>query len=200
MAARAGMQALVSRLRSFCEAATNDVFHGVTYWTDDQLQNELDAVQMQAWNIDLTPIARTIDGQTTYGKYAFQVPNGYWVENDFTLRNADGTAQSPSAYTVQAVPGGDTVVLTFTNDPGYVRLTLDANLYDWHQAAASVWEQKAAHRNTYVDVKAGDHRFAAEQEYKHCIQQRDWHRGQKVRSFPRNRVGYRTTGRLRRVR
>jgi len=38
MSARTGMESLVNHLRQQGEASSTDLFNGVTYWTDDQLQ------------------------------------------------------------------------------------------------------------------------------------------------------------------
>ncbi len=67
----------------------------------------------------------------------------------------------------------------FASSYGQGYLFIDLILYDWHVAAAEVWDKKASHRFAYINVKAGDHKFDAEQEYTHCVQQRDYHRSKR---------------------
>jgi hypothetical protein len=184
MPVRPSMVELVSRLRSSTGAATDDEFHGVTYWSDEQLQTELDLVKTPLWAGKLVAVPRKIDGSTIYSNQVFQIPRGYWLEDDFTIRDENGNEITTPTYSVthNELMG----FVTFTSDPGSGQLYIDAYLYDWNAAAASVWGQKADHRFDYINIKAGDHKFDARQEYEHCVDRAAWHAARKVKSFRRN--------------
>ena len=65
MSARAGMTHLIARLRAMTETAAGDYsVDGLSYWSDDQLQDALDA---QINRIDLgliEPLPEAVGGRT----------------------------------------------------------------------------------------------------------------------------------------
>lgn len=188
MTARTSMQALVTRFRSVTSAARDDEFNGITYWSDDQLELELDQYRVSVWAASLLPIPRQVDGSTVYLQFAFKVPRGYWLENAFSVRDTAGNLLTTPVYTVEINDLGGLV--TFASDVGSVSLTIDYTAYDWNASAASVWEQKAAHRFDYIDVKTADHRFDASAEYRHCVERAKWHAARKVKGFNRPLAGF----------
>lgn len=188
MAIRSSMVNLVSRLRSVTGAAPDDVFQGVTYWTDEQLQAALDAAMYPAWATKLTAKPEIVNGNRSYRHFTFAIPRGYWLEEAFTFHTESGSAVSAPSFVVQVNDKYGNV--TFSGDTGYSRLSVDCNVIDWNAAAAWVWEQKAAHRFDYVDFKAGDHQFKASQEYNNCVQRAAHHRARKIRMFDRPVSGF----------
>lgn len=188
MAVRPEMQKLVSRLRSVTGAAVDDDFHGVTYWTDDQLQEALDAHKYEVWSAPLTPIIRKVDGGSVVLQAAFEIRRGFWVANTFTIRDGAGNEVFNSAFTVETNQEHGTV--TFESDIGTTPYFIDFTVVDWNGAAAQVWDEKAAHRYHFVTLKAADYRFEAEAEYKHCVERAAWHRQRRVKSFHVPRRGF----------
>jgi hypothetical protein len=183
MPIRESMTGLVSRLRSITGAALDDEFHGVTYWSDEQLEAELDKVRYPAYALKLTKIERKIDGSCDYSNQTFNLLRGYWVEDLYTIRDTSGNEVSSPLYTVAINEQRGQV--TFESNPGSGCLTIDLYVYDWNAAAAAVWEQKAAHRFDYLDVKAGDHKINHSDEYKNCVNRARWHSDRKAKSFQR---------------
>lgn len=185
MAARDSMKLLVDRLRSVTGAATDDEFGGITYWTDDQLEAELDKHRYDA-RVPLTVTEYRQDGRVTY-RYTFSIPRGFWTENKYTVRDDNGR-EVGTAYTVEVNSERGTVL--FAEDIGNRRLFIDLSLIDWNAAAADVWEQKAAHRYDLITVKAGDTRFDAAQERDFCVARAAWHRARRVKGFNRVKLGF----------
>lgn len=195
MAVRPSMVNLVSRLRSATGAAPDDVFQGETYWTDEQLQDALDSFLYPAWATTLIAKPELINGNRSYRHYTFSIPRGYWLEEDFSLHSENGYEVTVPSFEVQVNERQGLV--TFSGDTGYSRLSVDCNVIDWNAAAAWVWEQKAAHRFDYVDIKAGDHQFKASQERDFCERRAAYHRSRKIRSFSTGKGGFvaRSSGR-----
>lgn len=186
MAARESMRLLIDRLRSVTAADPNEEYNGIRFWSDTQLQAELDKYR-QDLTARLQAVPAKENGVTVYKQYAFSLPRGFWVEDAFVIQDADGFVVG-SAYGVEIQH--DRGIVTFAQDVGPRTLTITFSAFDWNAAAADVWEQKAAHRYDYITVKVGDSRFDANQEYQHCLQRMQWHRARRVKAFSRGRRGF----------
>jgi len=177
MAARSGMSSLVSYLRQYGQAATDDVFYGVTYWTDDQLQSILDGQAMYG-KVRLLP--RDIDIKI----FALDLPRHYWVEADtFTVYDSDDTVVATSATLNE-----EQRLLTFTSaleeDEYYY---IQGTFYNMIVALAELWGQKAEQRSQFVDFKAGNNRMYMNQEWQHCVDREQYYRRRIAKRFPRTR-------------
>jgi hypothetical protein len=177
MAVRSGMTSLVSHLRQHSNASTSDVFNGVTYWTDDQLQDVLDQYAMIGQTIPLVKIS-------AYDKtnYKLNLTMPYWLESGFKIYVRDTTVEETTGFTYNPL----THQIVFDSDIAETRdLVAHATVYVMTDAIASVWEQKAQHRENFITNKAGSNRFQAEQIVEHCKMQACYWRNLRVRSFKR---------------
>lgn len=181
--ARTTMAGLISRLRSVTGASPDDEFQGETYWSDDQLEAELDMVCLPVTKCRLEP---TTDSPVTV--FRFGSPRGYWIESLFVVKDASGNIIDANTYTVQPVERGGLV--TFNAPVTKTGLTINYTVYDWNAAAAAIWEQKAAHRFDYINFKSGDHKFDARAEYETCVQRAQWHASRKIKAFSVPRRGF----------
>lgn len=122
--------------------------------------------------------------------FTFPIPRGFWVEDLFVVRDTSGEVVASPAFTVAVndVHGTVTFAASVTGER-----TIDLAVFDWHMAAASVWQQKAEHRFDYINFKAADHRFDMETERKACESFALYHRSKRVRSFPRTPKGFTPT-------
>lgn len=164
--ARAGMTNVIRRLRALTDAGTaEETLDGVTYWSDDQLQDELDRAARLLVNEPLEPLWITEDGAARLFCYAFpfgrhfeeQAPDSAWAVSD-ALGNV------VSGYTVDYALRR----LTFPTDQRGAFYTLDARTFNLEAAASRIWEQKAAFAAKKVDWSADGRRVRGSQEQRHC--------------------------------
>jgi hypothetical protein len=164
MAARAGMADLITQVRQLASCGSADYSaSGSTFWTDDQLQAHLDRVRTEVWEESLTvvPLVNS-GGTTTYTDYRMPYQ---WLEQTtggtavFIIQEPDGTRIGTASYSVDYTNGR----VTFGADQaGSVRY-VTARSYDVYEAAARVWESKAAHVADRFDFTADGASFRASQ-------------------------------------
>lgn len=172
MTARAGMADILLQLRAATNAGSADTtVNGVAYWTDDQLQAELDRYQTywRTQQLEALPVTST-GGTLQYfdflipeklGKHIEQNQTGSgWVIRD-SMWNSVGTAQYSVNYDARRI--------TFGSDTRGTAYYLDARSYDLNQTAASVWKRKASMAYQDVDWSSDNHTIKASQEYQHCL-------------------------------
>jgi hypothetical protein len=118
--------------------------------------------------------------QTVYRLPDYAGPS--WEINIASLKvtNATGTA---IAQTPTLVSGNTEIELDA--NPTSTDIYVSFTVYDIYRAAASVWEQKAAHRAQYVDIKAGPNSMKLQQEYEHAVQRAAYFKSKKPNSFQR---------------
>lgn len=177
MAVRTGMTSLVSHLRQQSDAApSTDVFNGVTYWTDDQLQDVLDQHSMGYQHAPLKKL-----GSYDSVSYTLTLAFPYWIEGGFKIYVRDTTTEETTTYTYNHF----TNEIIFDSNVADRELIAFAKVYSMTDAIADVWNQKAQHRFDFITSKAGGHRFEADQVYEHCISRANYWRNLRVRSFKR---------------
>jgi len=164
MAARAGMAELITQVRQLAAVGTADyAVGGATYWTDDQLQAHLDRTRTEIWEEGLAVVPQVNSGGTTvYLEY--RMPFG-WLEQTtggtsvFYLSEAGGARIGTASYTADYTNGR----VTFSADQkGSVRY-VTARAYDVYEAAARLWESKAAHVADRFDFTADGASFKVSQ-------------------------------------
>lgn len=166
--ARAGMSELVDMLRGLTNAGVDDLtLAGVTYWSDDQLQSELDRTAVEWRWIELGQAATVQNGATAYYDYLIPRQLGRWLEragslSPFAVRNSSGG--TVGGYTVNY----EARRITFSADQAGAYYWLDARSFEMDEAAASVWEQKAAFASARVDWSSDTHSVKASQHAEHC--------------------------------
>lgn len=164
--ARAGMTNVIRRLRALTDAGAADyTLDGVTYWSDDQLQDELDRAGRTLQGEPLQPLWITEDGAARLYSYAFpfgrnfeeQAPDSGWAVHDALGNEAAGYSVD---YALRRI--------TFPADQRGAFYSLDARVFNLEEAAARVWEQKTAFAATKLDWNADGRRVRGSQEHRHC--------------------------------
>lgn len=150
--ARAGMNELISQVRTFANAGTAD-------YSDDTIQTYLDMTRVQRFEMPLDAQPRYVDGTTEYREYPYP---GRWVERAdtaeaFVVRDVGGSATTES-FTVNY----DAQRIVFDTDQGATTYYLDYRCYDVYTAAADIWDAKAAViAETSLDWQSDNHRVQA---------------------------------------
>lgn len=130
MAARASMAALITRTRELI----NDLDEEALIWTDDQIQNVLDAGRIDYRYLLLKPEPSYTANTLQYLDY--YAPLGDW-ETDYTFSQWYTTAVTPSAS--EPIAGHFTFAEN-TLPPVYI----SGKSYDLYRAAADLLERQAA--------------------------------------------------------
>lgn len=177
MAARPGMTDLISDLRLKTDTSPDEVsVNGVSYWTDDQLQDILDQ-HRQDVDVQLVAYPRYESGELLTKIY--YIPNKVLttLENDpSVLEIVDRYGNAATGYTVDL--SGRKV--TFDADTGGTAYWLRGRQFDVDYAAADVWAAKASHRAALVDWRAGGQTLYEDQEYQHCLEREKFYRGKRL--------------------
>jgi len=173
MTVRAGMEHLITRLRGLTEAGTADyTLAGVSYWSDDQMQDVLDRHGQPVWRQALT--LGDWDQNSEYHDYYLPV------------KNAEGTASGTAVWRLEdANENLVGVAYTVNDESGLVRFTPDTEgsayyvttrTYNLNRAAAEVWETKAAHASKGYAFTADGATYNRQQVYEHCLRMADRYR------------------------
>ncbi len=172
--ARVGMMNLILALRRMTNAEANqDGPAGLTFWTDEQMQEELDRTQVYLRGVALTllPVVG-MSGQYQYFDYAIPGSAGKWFEElsgadaGWALKDTQGAVQATTLYSVNYAARR----ITFTSDQASKLFYLDARAYDLNKAAAEIWRQKAAMLEESVDFATDNHDIKASQQRQHCLE------------------------------
>lgn len=177
--ARAGMADIIAALRGMTDAAADEyTVAGITYWSDDQLQEVLDQCRRDYYSQPLYPAIENIGGAIVYQSY-------YWSEGQHIERRESGSEawllQDDGAHTA------GTAIYTPYYDAGYVRFTSDQagagwsltyRAYDLNRAAGLVWERKAAHVTSRFDISTDNHDLKRSQVRQACLQMASYYKAQ----------------------
>jgi hypothetical protein len=177
------MTHLIARLRAMTETAAADYsVDGLSYWSDDQLQDVLDA---RVERIDLRlvyPTPERISGLIEWRDYPvgerdLEEPDSglpYW-----SLTDSAGAEVAPGLYALDALAG----VVRFAADQHGALYFVRARAYPLARAAADVWRMKMAHAASLYDFRAEDQQFSRAQWFDHCRQMAEMYAGQAGPSF-----------------
>ena len=170
--AREGMANLITRLRSLCQAGTADYsLAGVTYWTDNQMQDHLDARATLLEGVALHWLPDTTAGAVSKYHRAKagwrdleEAESGtiYWRVTD-----SQGTEQGTAGYTKDYVRGE----VRFSADQGGTSYYLTGRSYDLYAAAVDVWSEKAAYFADWYKFTSEGQSFERQQAYEHAVKQ-----------------------------
>ena len=167
MTARANMDDLIQKLRVFTNAGTADfTVSSTTYWSDDQLQDELDKTQKKV-NYQAMQAIPTygIGGTVTYTVY--QTGLADW-EKSPVIQNEGGTTLTAGTATANYSFDDNIGVVTFVSDTEGKTRYITGNVYNVEMAAAKVWEQKAALYATQFDFSTDNHSVKKSQVILQC--------------------------------
>ena len=181
MAARSGMSDLITQVRQLAAIGRDDYTIGVaTYWSDDHVQDILDRTRVEIWDESAAKVPQVNSGGTTvYTEYRIPFQ---WLEQTtggtaiFYLSDSTGARIGTADYSVDYASGR----ITFgANQAGSVRY-VTARSYDVYEAAAMVWESKAAHVADRFDFDADGASFKASQMVAHYQRMAQQMRAQSV--------------------
>lgn len=178
MSLRTSMASIISEVRQYGQAAPDDVFDGVTYWSDQQLQTIADR------NSKLGKVkAKQVDPDGLIFKLV--VPKTIAVENDIRLFTTDTVIEVTADFTYDH----DTQELTFAAPQTPTEYFVYGRIVRIYNALAELWQNKADQRFNYIDWKAQNNKMNMTQEYQHCIDRALYYRGKTIRNFERNGRG-----------
>lgn len=193
--ARTGMADLIAQVRANAAAGTADyTIGGVTYWTDDQIQGELDATRSDV-KILLSRALTYEGGTATYKDYYFgaDVPMEQATSGAeaWEVQDSSGAAIGTSSYSVNYRAGH----IRFSADTTGALYYLRGRVYDVEDASARVWERKAAHYASRYDVVTDNHNLKRSQLHTQALQMaRYWRSQVSPRSVEWNRMDYADLG------
>lgn len=162
MPVRPAMQPLIDLLRSQGQAANEtETFNGVTYWSDEQLQDILDQVATLG----------AVEGEFHVANdtiFVPEIPKSYYADPDTVTRVMVNGSWVDSTGTWDTLKRE----LTTTQDVQAV----SARWISLNEALAVFWEQKANQRSDYVNIKGGQNKLDMRQEYEHCLSMGKYYR------------------------
>jgi len=156
MTARANMDELINMLRLMANAGVSDYTVGnTTYWTDEQLQDELDKTKRIA-NYQTAQAIPTygVGGAVTYTEYQTGLTS--W-EKLPTIQNEGGTVLTAGTASGNYAFNDNIGVITFVGDTEGKTRYITGNVYNVELAASKVWELKAAYYATQFDFSTDNH-------------------------------------------
>jgi len=158
--ARTGMSSLIKRLRAMCDDIGQDDF------SDDELQNILDANRLLVQREPLLPTPRYAGGLATYFDYHSR--HGDFEETGetgvFIVEDSTGADVTPDA--INYISGH----VQFSVDTEGVTYYLTGRSYDLFGAAAGVWRMMAGRMVSKFDFSADGVKFSRGQWFNHCQQ------------------------------
>ena len=170
MTARTGMSTLIRRLRGLTHSGTADYsVDSTTWWTDDQMQEVLDANRRDYYRVPLREV-ETYDGGTLV---SYDYYTGYGNLEEMTggsavwdVEDGSGNSIGTASYTPNYING----VIRFSADASGTSYYWSGRSYDLNAAAAQVWREKAAWRAGFISFSADDQSFSQAQWFAHCQQ------------------------------
>lgn len=174
---RASMTDLIERFRYLGNASENDLFDGVVFWSEDQLQEILDShrtyVQIPVTTVNKADTLHRLDIKPQYkmaeGEFTVYDTNGNEVSDTFTYSLMDNHITTATAQ----------------DSLDYV----EGWVYSLFGSLIELYDRKAAQREFYTRTKSGNNTLHLEQEYHHCIARRDYYRNKLIRAVDTRRPG-----------
>jgi len=167
--AREGMSNLIGVVRRLSNAGTADhTVAGTTYFTDDQIQYELDKYRETVKRLDVVSQPEYIDGDYQYLEYP--IPPQYknfeeaGADSGWAVRDNDGSAVGTALYSINY----EAAVITFDADQDAETYYVDFRAYDVNRAVADIWEMKASFYETLVDWSSDNHSIKQSQQVEHA--------------------------------
>ena len=170
MAARTGMAAVIDEIRLRCELGTADYsVNGSTYWTDDQIQIELDryrvVVSEENLHIESEYTTGTVEYKDYYWRKAFVEEYDASNGEIFHLEDGGGTVIGTANYTVNY----EAQHIRFSADQAGSARYLSYRAYDVDRVASNIWRKKAAHVAQRFDIASDNHNIKASQLKQHYL-------------------------------
>jgi len=170
MAARASLVDVITYLRRYGNAARDEVFSGVTYWDDEQLE---DIAETFSARVRVRLNAVTSDWLT----FQIDLPRHKMADTDSLVIYTDTGGIVSTSYTIEVLRGE--VIFSEALSEGYYYV--EGLFVNTWAALADLWEQKANQRVGYINFKAGQKTMFLEQEYNHCVARAEYYRNKVIR-------------------
>jgi hypothetical protein len=163
---------LITRLRVLTQAGTADFsVAGVTYFTDNQLEDRLDAHATLLEGMALTWLPDTVAG----GAASYHRVKQGWRDLEeaesgtiyHRITDSLGNVQGTAGYTGDYVRGE----FRFTANQGGTAYYLTSRSYDLYAAAKDVWEEKASYYSDWYKFSSEGQAFERQQAYEHALKQ-----------------------------
>jgi len=158
--ARSGMANLLARTRRFVDDS------GTATWTDDQLQDILDAHKYRVQR-EYLEMERTLVSADDYEYKIYHSRYDNYEEGGtvyFNVEGVSGSQRGTADYSADYIRG----VVAMTADQEGSALYLTGWSYDLNAAAADCWRERASKVSSYYDVQADGHRLSRSQWFEHC--------------------------------
>jgi hypothetical protein len=155
--ARASMAGLITRLRRLIA----DPAGAGQVWTDDELQDALDARRQDARYLELAP-AETIQPGGAVAYLDYYAPCGDWEDDEKLYHGSTWVELSPTS---QDLIVGKWSFSAHQNPPVY----LVGKAYDLYAAAANVLEAHAAKLKLKYDFASNGQQFQRSQQVSHLL-------------------------------
>ena len=169
MTARTTLATLITRLRGLSQAGTADYsVSGTTYWTDDQLQDVLDAHRQDVYRAPMQSVLVYNGGTVEYHDYFSGYTNLETTTGGtsiFYIEDSAGSVVGTALYT----PDYNRGVVNFPADTGGSAYYLYGRSYDLNAAASEVWRTKAGHYAMAVNFSTDNHRIDRGEIIKNCF-------------------------------
>src|SRR5574341_1094503 len=172
MPVRSGMTKIILELRRMTDTSDGEVtVNGVSYWSDQQLQDILDQHRLDVLDVELVSKPLQTNGVTEWKRYYIPDGVGRFIEYDsavpdtsiFDIVNSLGV--SAAGYTVDLLSKS----IVFTANTGGITYFLRGRTYLIYGSAAQVWFEKAGHRTALINWTAGLQQLEEDLEYQHCM-------------------------------
>jgi hypothetical protein len=174
---RLSMTNIVAFLRHYGQANAEEEFGGVTYWSDDQLEEIADS-----WSAMKVVQLETVQFESPT-IYRLKIPKFDLMENSFTIYDS-----GQDVVATVATYNQNRQELTFVSglnvDEDYFVMASFTKGYD---ALADLWSQKASQRYDYIDFKAGNNKMNMKEEYDNCVARAAYYRAKTIRRWPRQK-------------
>lgn len=167
MTVRSTMAELIVQVRALAAVASADTtIEGETYWSDQMVQDYLDRTQEVEYLREMEPVPKYNAGSWEY--YLYRVPCAGQLARTITVRDNAGSAVGTALYSVNY----EAKTVTFTSDQASNTLKYaDIEKYNVNEAAAQIWDAKAAMVAERYDFKIDNQDIKASQQYHNCIMQ-----------------------------
>ena len=177
LTARSGLATLVDELRMMADAAPDEfAIAGQPFWTDKQLERELDKNRTEIYRQPLEMVDTYNSGTVEYKQYFSPYGNLEQTTGGTAivyLENAAGTIFSTSLYTVDYTRGH----VSFGSDTTGSAVYLYGRSYDLNAAAASIWRLKAGYASKMYDFSTDNHSLKRSQYKQHCVEMARYYDG-----------------------
>jgi len=161
MSIRSGMANLIARLRRMIDDSTAAV------WTDDELQEMLDAHMEEVFGSHLASVSKYVNGTIMYKTFLCaygELEEWFSGEDYWRIYDSAGSTVGTSTYSVNYITGR----VTFTsNQEGSARY-LDARHYDLNGAAGQAWRERMGMQSSKYSFGADGASYSRSDWFDHC--------------------------------